>query len=171
MRCSLPVSITLLVLALIFSGCTGQDRSTTPVASPAVVTPIQTTVSEVVVGQPTIHNMIWKLGWYDDTRGIWSSVIAGSTITATFGNDEKVRGSGGCNDYSTDFHLGIAPLLWIRRPAGLEAQCSTPTGVMHQEAAYFTDLSRSRTYSISNGQLLIFDSTNKRILQYDPCLP
>ena len=46
--------------------------------------------------------------------------------------------------------------------------CQTPSGVMSQESAYFTDLEWAETYSITNGQLLIFDKTNKTILQFDP---
>jgi len=159
---------SLLVLVVVLSGCTGQTLPPAHAVSPVVAMTEQPIVSGTPVIQQTILDTTWKLGWYDDTKGIWSSVISGSTITATFGDNEKVTGSGGCNKYSTDFHLGNTPMLWIRRPVESNGQCSAPTGVMHQESAFFTDLSRSQNYSISNGQLLIFDSANRRILQFDP---
>jgi heat shock protein HslJ len=39
---------------------------------------------------------------------------------------------------------------------------------MSQESAYFTELQAAETYSITNGQLVIFDKENKKILQFDP---
>jgi heat shock protein HslJ len=159
----------LLILTIAFCGCTAQPVPVAPSVPVTYAIVEQTsTVSATPIVPQSIRDITWKLGWYDDTKGIWSSVISGSTITATFGNDEKVRGSGGCNAYSTDFHLGNAPKIWIRRPVVQDIECSTPTGVMHQESAYFTDLSRGQNYTLMNGQLLIFDSENRRILQFDP---
>jgi heat shock protein HslJ len=158
----------LLILAFAFCGCTSQSVPATPSEPVTYAIVKQTIVPATPIVPQSITDITWKLGWYDDTKGIWSSVISGSTITATFGNDETVKGSGGCNDYSTDFHLGNAPKIWIRRPTVQDAECSTPTGVMHQESAYFTDLSRGENYTVTNGQLLIFDSENRRILQFDP---
>jgi heat shock protein HslJ len=158
----------LLILAIAFCGCTSQPVPAAPSEPVTYAILEQTIVSATPIVPQSITDITWKLGWYDDTKGIWSSVISGSTITATFGNDETVKGSGGCNDYSTDFHLGNAPKIWIRRPTVQDVECSTPTGVMHQESAYFTDLSRGENYTVMNGQLLIFDSENRRILQFDP---
>jgi heat shock protein HslJ len=110
----------------------------------------------------------WKLGWYDDTKGVWSKVIQDSTITATFGIDGVLRGSGGCNPYSTDYQFGDAPRIWIRRPIVPETLCQTPTGVMKQEGQYFTDIEWAETYKVENNQLLLFDKTGKKILQFDP---
>jgi heat shock protein HslJ len=158
----------LLILAIALCGCTTQPAPAPPSVMVTYAIVEQTTVSATPIVPQSITDITWKLGWYDDTKGIWSSVISGSTITATFGKDSKVKGSGGCNAYSTDFHLGNAPKIWIRRPTVQDIECATPTGVMHQESAYFTDLSRGQNYTVTNGQLLIFDSDNRRILQFDP---
>ena len=160
-------SIGLLTLAVLLCGCTTQDPPAAPVVTPTL-DPILTTVIPTTTLAPSITNGRWKLGWYDDTKGVWSSVISGSTITAIFGDDEKVAGSGGCNQYTTDYHLGDSPRLWIRRPVVSAMLCATPTGVMHQESAYFTDIERAQNYTITKGQLLVFDQANRRILQFDP---
>jgi len=159
---------TMLVLAVISCGCMTQAPLPVPTVSPTITLPEKPMATADPKIPQTIHNTTWKLGWYDDTNGIWSSVISGSSITALFGIDEKVRGSGGCNEYSSEFHIGNDQMLWIRRPGNATSQCSTPTGVMHQESEYFTDLSRSQAYSISQGQLLIFDREGRKILQFDP---
>lgn len=92
----------------------------------------------------------------------------GSKVTATFFNEGKVTGSGGCHGYSTDYQLGNVSRIWFRRPTVPDSPCQTPLGVMNQESAFFTNLEWAETYSITNGQLLIFDKTNKKILQFDP---
>jgi heat shock protein HslJ len=99
---------------------------------------------------------------------VWSKVAEGSTITATFFGEGKVTGTGGCNGYTTDYQLGSAPRIWFRRPVVPEHLCQTPNGVMSQESAYFTDLEWAETYSITNGQLVIYNKENRKILQFDP---
>jgi heat shock protein HslJ len=159
--------IGLLVLAVIVTGCTSQPAQT-PV-TPAVTAVPAETVAIPATPPATLTSTTWKLGWFDDTKGVWSKVAEGSTITATFLNEGKVTGSGGCNGYSSDYQLGSTPRIWFRRPeVPQNHECQTPNGVMSQESYYFSDLQNAETYSITNGQLLIFDKTNKKILQFDP---
>jgi heat shock protein HslJ len=158
--------IGLLLLAVFIAGCTSQPAQT-PVSTTAV--PALTVLPTApAVAPPSLTSTSWKLGWFDDTKGVWSKVAEGSTITATFFGEGRVTGTGGCNGYSTDFQLGSEPRIWFRRPVVPDHLCQTPNGVMSQESAYFTDLEWAETYSITNGQLLIFDKTNRKILQFDP---
>jgi heat shock protein HslJ len=159
--------IGLLVLAVLVSGCTSQPAPT-PASPAATAAPVQTTNAIPAIPPATLTSTTWKLGWFDDTRGGWSKVAEGSTITATFLNEGKVTGSGGCNGYSVDYQLGNESRIWFRRPEVPDHQCQTPTGVMSQESYYFTDLQSAETYSITNGQLLLFDKANKKIMQFDP---
>jgi len=158
--------IGLLVLALLATGCTSQPA---PIpATPAATAAPTAAATPAAAIPPTLTGTTWNLVWFDNTNGVWSKVAEGSSITATFLNEGKVTGSGGCNGYSANFHLGDAPRIYIERPVVTERKCQTPTGVMGQESYYFTDLEWAETYSITNGQLLIFDKTNKKILQFDP---
>jgi heat shock protein HslJ len=158
--------IGLLVLALLATGCTSQPSQipATPAAT-AAPTAAATTAAAI---PPTLAGTTWTLGWFDNTNGVWSKVAEGSSITATFLNEGRVTGSGGCNGYSANFHLGDSPRIYIERPKVTERKCQTPTGVMSQESYFFTDLEWAESYSITNGQLLIFDKANKKILQFDP---
>jgi heat shock protein HslJ len=159
--------IGLFLLAVLVTGCTSQPAQT-PASPAATAAPSQTTAVIPATPPATLSSTTWKLGWFDDTNGVWSKVAEGSTITATFLNEGKVTGSGGCNGYSADFQLGNESRIWFRRPAVPDHLCQTPTGVMSQESYYFTDLQSAETYSITNGQLLFFDKTNRKILQFDP---
>jgi heat shock protein HslJ len=160
--------IGLFILAILVTGCTSQpvQAPASPAATPA---PVQTVATTLTTPPPTLASTVWKLGWFDDTNGVWSKVADGSTITAAFLNEGRVTGSGGCNGYSVDYQLGNESHVWITRPVVPEKHlCQTPTGVMSQESYYFTDLLTAETYSITNGQLLIFNKENRKILQFDP---
>jgi heat shock protein HslJ len=159
--------VGLLILTVMIAGCTSQSNATAPALSPQTVTPQLSVASQAPAQSPQLIGTNWKLGWYDDTKGMWSSVIAGSSINAIFSSDEKMSGAGGCNPYISVYHLGTPPKIVISRPAVPDSQCQSPTGVNSQESAYYTDLERADTYSITDGQLLIFDNTGKKILQFD----
>jgi heat shock protein HslJ len=166
MKLSVPLFAGLVILVVLICGCTGQ-----PSAAPASQTPAQ--VSQQVTAAPTatgptLTGTNWQLGWFDDTKGMWSKVAEGSTITATFSKGGKVSGFSGCSDYVTDYQLTESPKVWIKRPAVPEKVCQTPNGVMSQQSAYSTDLEWSQTYAITGGQLVFFDKTGKKILQFDP---
>ena len=158
-----------IVLAVLVSGCTGPSATTQGV-QPAAAQAQQVTGSPAVT--PTAATSLvgthWQLGWFDDTKGMWSKVAEGSTITAKFSADGKLRGFSGCSDYITDYQVTETPKIWFKRPAVSEKECQTPNGVMSQESAYFTDLEWSQTYAIKDGQLLLFDKTSRKILQFDP---
>jgi heat shock protein HslJ len=160
--------IGLLVLALLVTGCTSQPAQA-PASPAATAAPALTTAAIPSAPPATLTSNTWKLAWFDNTNGVWSKVAEGSTITATFLNEGKVTGSGGCNGYSSDFQLGTPPRIWFRRPEVPQNHlCQTPNGVMSQESAYFTDLEWAETYSITNNQLIIFNKANTKILQFDP---
>ena len=158
--------IGLVVLAVLVTGCTSQPPQ--PPASPVVTTAPTASVTPAVAVPASLTSTTWKLAWFDDTRGVWSKVAEGSTITATFLNEGRITGSGGCNGYSADYQLGNESRIFIRRPEVPGRLCQFPTGVMSQESVYFTDLMAADTYSITNGQLLIFNKENRTVLQFEP---
>lgn len=160
------VLIGLLILAVMIAGCTSQTAPSAPPTQPA--TPVQPPATQQAPPAPQLVGTNWKLGWYDNTNGVWSPVISGSTINAVFSSDGTISGSGGCNPYVTVYHLGIPPKISITRPAVSDTQCQAPTGVSSQESYYYTDLGWVDTYSITDGQLIFFDTQGKKILQFDP---
>ncbi|MDD1693942.1 MAG: META domain-containing protein, partial [Methanoregula sp.] len=133
----------LVILAVIVSGCTSSSSQApvTPTATPSSQQPAITTPHVTGTSAPSITGTTWKLGWFDDTKGVWSKVAEGSTITATFGTDGYLTGSSGCNEYSAQYRIGTDPMIWIRRPDIGTKTCQSPLGVMSQESYYDTDLS------------------------------
>lgn len=164
MKISVLLCTGILILAVFFCGCTSQPATTpAPQATAVAAQPLP-----AAAAGPALIGTNWKLGWFDDTKGMWSKVAEGSTITAKFSADGKITGFSGCNDYVTDYQLTETPKVWIKRPAVPEKVCQTPVGVMSQESAYDTDLEWSTTYAITGNQLIFFDKTGKKILQFDP---
>jgi heat shock protein HslJ len=156
--------IGLFVLAVLLTGCTSQPAQVPASPAPAA-TPADTTA--IPAAPLSLTGTTWNLAWYDDTKGVWTKVVEGSSVTATFFNEGRVTGSGGCNGYSADFQLGDPQRIWFRRPEVPDHLCQTPNGVMSQESAFFTDLQWAESYSISDGQLVIFNKENKKILEFD----
>lgn len=87
--------------------------------------------------------------------GAITSVITGSTITATFDNG-KLSGNAGCNTYNATYEvdgskIAIGPIASTRR-ACLDGLVAT------QEAEYLAALELARTYSLgANGLTLLRD--------------
>jgi heat shock protein HslJ len=166
MKFSVPICAGMVILAILICGCTSQPAAAPATTNPATVSQ-QVTAAMTATG-PTLTGTNWQLGWFDDTKGMWSKVAQGSTITAKFSGDGRITGFGGCSDYTTKYQLTESPKVWITRPAVSEKVCQEPNGVMSQESAYYTDLEWSQTYGITGGQLVFYDKTGKKILQFDP---
>jgi len=94
----------------------------------------------------------WEATGFDDGSQTVTDVLAGSTLTANFGEDGTMSGNSGCNDYSgpykiTSNQIGIGPVSTTRKA------CSDPAGVMEQEAQYLAALENAEVFVV-NGDVL-----------------
>jgi heat shock protein HslJ len=88
----------------------------------------------------------WTATMINNGRGGVASLVEGTVVTAEFGVDGSVAGSGGCNRYSAEYvlegdRLAIGPLASTRKA------CLEPKGVGEQEVAYLAALARVATWS------------------------
>ncbi len=88
------------------------------------------------------------------------SVIAGTQLTAVFGEDGNAAGSGGCNTFTGKFTtkgdtVSLGPLAATRRA------CGAPAGADRQEAGYFAALESARTFQQVEGQMTLFDAQGR----------
>ena len=79
-------------------------------------------------------------------------MLAGTTLTASFGKDGTLSGNSGCNTFSGPYtvnenQITIGPL------ASTMMMCSDPAGVMEQEAQYLTALQSAATYQLEGNVL------------------
>jgi heat shock protein HslJ len=90
---------------------------------------------------------------YNNGRGGVVSVIGGTEITARL-DGGRLTGSAGCNTY-TAFYTLSGNAIAIGSIASTRIACSTPAGIMEQEAAYLTALASARTYRIDGERLFL----------------
>jgi len=101
---------------------------------------------------PALVGTEWVATGINNGRGGVASVLEGAVVTAVFGDDGRVAGSGGCNrffgPYALDGRaLAIGPLATTRR------LCPESAGVGEQEAAFLAALGRVATWSIRENRL------------------
>ncbi len=94
----------------------------------------------------------WEATGYNNGKQAVVSLIAGTAITAQFGQDDRLTGNTGCNDYTGACGVGaetiaIGPLRTTRK------FCQQPEGVMEQERLYLAALQTAATYRIEGGFL------------------
>lgn len=103
----------------------------------------------------------WQVRSYQDlASGSLVNVLAGTTLTVDFGRDGRVTGSSGCNTYSARY-VANASQLAITSLTGTGKLCSTPSGIMEQEAAFQTLLSAVANYSLEGSSLYFKNSSGQ----------
>jgi heat shock protein HslJ len=94
----------------------------------------------------------WIATMINNGRGGVASLVEGTVVTAEFGTDGRVGGSGGCNRFSGEFTLegdGVA----IGPVASTRMACLEPEGVGEQESAYFAALARVASWTFRDDRL------------------
>ena len=103
----------------------------------------------------TLTGTDWSATGINTGTGAVSSLVAGTTVTAVFGDDGTISGNAGCNSYNGTYELSatsmtIGPLATTRMAC--EPDVST------QEANYLAALGRVSTWMIRGDQLELRDA-------------
>jgi heat shock protein HslJ len=107
--------------------------------------------------QPTsLTGTTWQATGYNNGRGAVESVRTGTELTAVFGTNGQVSGSGGCNTFTGPYQVSGSSLT-IGTLATTIRACE-PAEIMTQEQAYLAALRATRTYAISGDQLTLRDA-------------
>lgn len=102
--------------------------------------------------EPPLTETDWQLTSYNNGKGAVVSADPAYPITARFGEDGLLRGSGGCNEYRAGYRFqGSAERgsISIEPVAATKMACPA----QEQEQAYFAALPRSERYTILRGTL------------------
>ncbi len=94
----------------------------------------------------------WEVIGYNNGKQAVTSVLAGATLTASFGADGTLSGSAGCNNYNGPYkvdgrQISIGPL------ASTKKACADPAGVMDQEMQFLAALQSAATYRVEGNRL------------------
>jgi heat shock protein HslJ len=187
-------SIVLIVGLLLVSCASGatQTPAVTPASAetePPVVAADPTEPAEVVpspaeppvvAAKPTeplddqplavLPGVVWYLQAYLEAGKDLSPVLAGSQVTAEFGFDGTLSGTGGCNRYSGGYELDGAQIQ-IGPLASTMMACLEPAGLMEQESAYLKALEGAASYRLEEGKLELLDPAGQVILVFSKTPP
>jgi heat shock protein HslJ len=112
-----------------------------------------TEAAEVSLVGPT-----WKVTTINNGKGAVSSVIAGSSVTATFGADGKVTGFAGCNSYGAGYTTSGTTIKVDQAMSTMKA-CDAPSGVTEQETAFLAALAASTVVEPDAAGITLLDSS------------
>jgi heat shock protein HslJ len=110
------------------------------------------------VSAPSLTGVTWTVS---SLAGV--GVDPTVTITANFGADGNITGSGGCNNYSAAYTTSGKDLT-VQSPVATMMACSEV--VDQQESQYFYLLEGTGTYEIKGNKLTIKDSSGQTTLEY-----
>jgi len=99
------------------------------------------------------------------TGDAFASPIAGTELTATFGDDATLTGSSGCNTYTAEYTTDKGAVE-IADVAGTEKTCPEPAGVMEQETSYLALLGRTASFRVDGPVLELIDVDRQRLVAY-----
>jgi heat shock protein HslJ len=109
-------------------------------------------------------NGTWKLVSYN-TGNELADTGSLTTITLKFGEDKRIGGNAGCNDYSGEYATD-GGLVTIKVLGSTEKYCSLPAGVMDMEQHYLLLLGNTTRYSIDQGELTLSYYDVKKLLVF-----
>jgi heat shock protein HslJ len=121
--------------------------------------------------QPTaLTDTNWQLTGYNNGKEGFASTLAGTEITAKFGEEGTLSGSAGCNQYNTSYEISNATptggSLSIGMVATTMMMCGEPEGIMEQEQAYLTAIESVTSFEIEGEQLNLYDHQGTRMAAY-----
>ncbi len=117
------------------------------------------------VPQAPLTGTEWTLESYSSSEDAVSSVIAGTTITATFSDDGNVTGNAGCNSYRAGYMIDGATIT-IEPPISTKMYCNEPEGVMNQESTYLNLLSSVSSYRVEGNRLSLANEAGTDLLTF-----
>jgi heat shock protein HslJ len=154
----------IFIALMILTACTGQAVIQEPTEAP-----VPTGTSPA--GQPPpdlapgdLEGVTWRLVAFIDRKGNQKSVLSEARLTIEF-NGEQVSGSAGCNQFFASY-LVDGESLTFSNGGVKEMYCTSPEGIMEQEAGYLAALQSVDTYRIADGRLQMMDDQGRTVLTY-----
>lgn len=123
------------------------------------------TVLTYKAGETGLAGTSWVATAYNNGREAVVSVLQGSEISAEFGTDGTLSGSAGCNNYNASYTTD-GDSLQIGPPASTRMMCSTPEGVMEQEAAYLVAIQAAATFERRGNTLTLRDGDGSTLANF-----
>ena len=105
-------------------------------------------------GYLTLAGTSWEVIAYNNGKQAVVSVLGGTRITAQFGDDGRVTGSAGCNQYFAEYQ-GTNGSITIGLPGATRRFCAEPEGIMDQEAHFLEALYSANALRLDGERLAL----------------
>jgi heat shock protein HslJ len=100
----------------------------------------------------TLAGTSWDVTGFNNGKQAVVSVVTGTALTMTFGNDGNLSGSAGCNSYTASF-TAKGRTTAIGSPASTRKMCGQPPGVMDQEQQFLRALPTAGLFRMEGERL------------------
>lgn len=107
----------------------------------------------------------WEVVSYSDAATTVATPINGTKLTALFGVDSQVTGSGGCNNFSGGYQID-GNQIKIGQLAATMMACPEPPGAMNQEATYLASLQQAVRFQVTGSKLELFNFLDQLVVVY-----
>lgn len=114
----------------------------------------------------SLTGTVWQAIAVNNGREAVVGVLAEAPITAVFGEDGSLSGSGGCNNYNTTYTTDGNNITINGQIASTMMACEE--AVSTQEAAYLAALPQAATYTITGDRLELRSATGSLLADYMP---
>jgi N-acetyl-anhydromuramyl-L-alanine amidase AmpD/heat shock protein HslJ len=95
----------------------------------------------------------------------FTTLLAGTEITASFDESGRLSGSAGCNTYNAGYSTDRGEIK-ISEPVTTRKLCHEPGGIMEQEAAYLAALQSAARYAIRGRSLELLSAEGTNVVTY-----
>ncbi|GMR02724.1 MAG: hypothetical protein BMS9Abin20_1070 [Acidimicrobiia bacterium] len=121
------------------------------------------TVIQLVRTDQNLAGTEWTVIAVNDQNGGVLSTLGDTVPMLVFQDESAVSGTTGCNSFSGTYSAEEGSID-IRSLSVTEMFCSSPDGLMDQEARVLTALERSTAYRVEDQTLDLFDDDGSRLL-------
>jgi heat shock protein HslJ len=105
-------------------------------------------------GSLTLAGTAWEVMAYNNGKQAVVSVLGGTRITAHYGDDGRVTGSAGCNQYFAGYEVE-GESISIALPGATRRFCAEPEGIMDQEARFLEALRSAASFRLEGERLAL----------------
>lgn len=119
-----------------------------------------TVLATFVAAKADLAGTTWVVTGYNNGREAVVSPLLGADIIVNIDDANLVSGNAGCNDFFATVQASDSGAILIDNIGATRRTCSTPAGVMEQEAEFFAALESAATFTVDGDFIELRDGSD-----------